>query len=104
MDITDPEFIPTAQTLMGELQNNTIQETTNDLVKLEGAITPDESNRLAKSFNRTKVFMPTRAHPGMPDRPPYETAIGLMTAPVDQLADVFRQWPEDDISRYPSLE
>jgi len=99
MSSSDSEFLPTAQTLMSRVLENHMGETTNDLVKLEGAITRDESNRLSRSFNRTKMFVPTRAHPSIPDRPPFETALGLMTAPVDQLVDVFRTWPEDDVDQ-----
>lgn len=99
MSSSDSEFLPTAQTLMSQVLENHMGETTNDLVKLEGAITRDESNRLSRSFNRTKMFVPTRAHPSIPDRPPFETALGLMTAPVDQLVDVFRTWPEDDVDQ-----
>ena len=89
---------------MTGLQHNYTEETTKDLVKLEGAITREESRRLAKSFNRTKIFLPTRAHPGIPDKPPFETAMGLLAAPVDQLADLFRRWPENDIEKNPSFE
>ncbi|ODM20725.1 hypothetical protein SI65_03778 [Aspergillus cristatus] len=99
MSSSDSEFLPTAQALMSQVLKNHIGETTNDLVKLDGAITRDESNRLSRSFNRTKMFVPTRAHPSIPDRPPFETALGLMTAPVDQLMDVFRTWPEDDVDQ-----
>ncbi|PYH67181.1 uncharacterized protein BO88DRAFT_344867, partial [Aspergillus vadensis CBS 113365] len=38
-------------------------------------------------------FVPSRSHPSAPDKPPFETAIGLMTAPIDHLADLFRKWP-----------
>ena len=89
---------------MTGLQHNYTEETTKDLVKLEGAITREESRRLAKSFNRTKIFLPTRAHPGIPDKPPFETVMGLLTAPVDQLADLFRRWPENDLEKNPSFE
>lgn len=65
-----------------------------DLSNLETCITADESKRLAASFDRTKHFVPTRAHPSAPDRPPYQTAVGLITAPLDYLQDLFRKWPE----------
>ena len=89
---------------MAELHANDLQETTKDLVNLESAITRDESRRLSKWFNRTKMFVPTRAHPGMSDRPPFETAAALMMAPVDQLADIFREWPEDEVNPVELLE
>lgn len=48
--------------------------------------------------------MRTRVHSGMPDRPPFETAAVLVVAPVDQLAEIFQQWPEDDVNPISSLE
>ena len=104
MSSTDPQFISVAQALMMGLQHNYTEETTKDLVKLEGAITREESRRLAKQFNRTKMFLPTRAHPSIPDKPPFETAMELLAAPVDQLADLFRQWPKHNPNDNPSFE
>lgn len=48
-----------------------------------------------KKFERTKMFAPTRAHPSAPNKPPFETVVGLITAPLDKLRDVFRTFPED---------
>lgn len=99
MNYSDPRFIPTMTILMDELRahvHNT--EEMMDLVKLENAVTAEESQRLAQSFDRTKSFAPTRAHPSMPDRPPYATLGTLLTAPVDHLQDLFRRWPEGEFS------
>ncbi|KAJ5532997.1 HHE domain protein [Penicillium frequentans] len=90
---TDPRFIPTLAVLMGDLAAHVNHEGV-DLSNLETCITADESKRLAASFDRTKHFVPTRAHPSAPDRPPYQTAVGLITAPLDYLQDLFRKWPE----------
>lgn len=81
--------------LMDDLASHAQEEETKDLVKLEGAITAEESKRLAKSFGRTKWFAPTRAHPDLPD-PPYQTVVGLMAAPKDYLQDLFRKWPDPE--------
>lgn len=107
MSCTDPRFIPTMTILMDDLKACARTEETMDLVKLENAVTAEESERLARSFGRTKYFAPTRAHSSMPDRPPYETAVGLLTAPLDQLQDLFRRWPESESSepeKEPDLE
>jgi hypothetical protein len=45
--------------------------------------------------NRTKKFVPTHSHPNAPDKPPFETVVGLMTAPLDKLQDVFKKFPKD---------
>ncbi|KAI9926355.1 hypothetical protein ASPWEDRAFT_32232 [Aspergillus wentii DTO 134E9] len=104
MHLTNSQFIPTIKALMKDLRKHIEDEEQIDLVKLESAITPEESQRLSKSFSRTKMFVPTRAHPSAPNKPPYQTAYGLMTAPVDQLMDMFRAWPEDVVNPNPSME
>lgn len=88
---------------MEDLSAHVHNEETRDLVKLEATITAEESDRLARSFDRTKRFSPTRAHPELPD-PPYETVAGLMTAPLDHLLDLFRRWPGDDLTSIPDME
>ncbi|KAJ5700981.1 HHE domain protein [Penicillium malachiteum] len=92
----DPRFMPTVAVLMDDLAAHVTHEEKIDLTNLEGAISEEESKRLALSFERTKHFVPTRAHPSAPDRPPYQTAIGLITAPLDYLQDLFRKWPEPE--------
>ncbi|KAJ5777623.1 HHE domain protein [Penicillium odoratum] len=92
---TDPRFIPTLAVLMGDLAIHVNHEEV-DLINLESSITGEQSRRLAASFDRTKHFVPTRAHPSAPDRPPYQTVVGLITAPLDHLQDLFRKWPESD--------
>jgi hypothetical protein len=103
MSCSDPRFIPTLTILMEDLSAHVHNEETRDLVKLEATITAEESDRLARSFDRTKRFSPTRAHPELPD-PPYETVAGLMTAPLDHLLDLFRRWPGDDLTSIPDME
>lgn len=89
---------------MDDLTKHVSDEETIDLVKLESSITPEESERLAKSFGRTKMFVPSRSHPSAPNKPPFETAVGLMTAPIDHLADLFRKWPEEALTPNPSVK
>jgi hypothetical protein len=90
--------------LMDGLSKHIHDEETSDLVKLEGAITEEESNRLAKSLRRTKIFVPSRAHPEAPDRPPFGTAVELLAAPFDQLQDIFRKWPDEAFYPNPSMD
>ena len=45
------------------------------------------------SFTRTKHFIPTRSNPSAPDKPPFETAVGMLTAPIDKLRDAFAKFP-----------
>lgn len=78
---------------MNRLKERFTDEETNDLPKLEAALPGKDSSHLSRSYNIRKVFLPTRAHPGSPSKPPLETVVSLMTAPFDQLADLFRKWP-----------
>lgn len=80
---------------MEDLTHHIDEEENVDLIKLDEAMTKEESVKLTQSFDRTKYFVPTRAHPMAPQKPPFETAVGLMTAPMDYLADMFRKWPEE---------
>ena len=94
MNPSDAQFLPTIQALMNDLSRHIEEEETSDLVKLEDALDEEDSQSLAKSFGRTKMFVPSRSHPSAPDKPPLETAVGLLTAPIDHLADLLRKWPD----------
>ncbi|KAF9167786.1 hypothetical protein DFQ27_002280 [Actinomortierella ambigua] len=93
MEASDPEFEPTLRELWSNLIQHMREEEEIDLVKLEHALSAEESADLGKSFHRTKKFVPTRSHPSAPDQPPFETVVGLLTAPIDKLRDVFTRFP-----------
>ncbi|GAM42679.1 HHE domain protein [Talaromyces pinophilus] len=98
---SDHEFKPTLKSLWSDLSQHIKEEEEHDLVKLENALQQADSEKLTTSFKRTKKFIPTRSHPDAPDKPPYETAIGLMTAPLDHVADIFRKFPSESKSELP---
>jgi hypothetical protein len=89
---------------MKDLNQHIKEEENDDLPALEGAIQNDESESIAKSFGRTKAFVPSRSHPNAPNKPPFETVIGLMTAPIDHLGDLFRKFPDKPASPNPSTK
>jgi len=95
MEPTDPEFLPTIKGLFKDLKEHINEEEQEDLPKLEQSLGGEASQSLATSFQRTKKFVPTRSHPSAPDKPPFETAVGLLTAPIDKLRDLFRKFPKD---------
>jgi len=99
-----PEFLPTLEALMKSLNQHIKEEENDDLPALESAIENDESESIAKSFGRTKAFVPSRSHPSAPNKPPFETVIGLMTAPIDHLGDLFRKFPDKTVSPNPSTK
>jgi hypothetical protein len=87
---------------MNDLNAHIREEENDDLPALETAIQTADSESMAKSFGRTKAFVPSRSHPGAPDKPPFETVVGLMAAPIDHLADLFRKFPDKTTSPNPS--
>ncbi|KAL4914883.1 hemerythrin HHE cation binding domain-containing protein [Aspergillus aurantiobrunneus] len=104
MKPSDADFEQTIRSLMAELSQHIKEEEVDDLPKLEDAISSTESEKLSTSFGRTKMFVPSRSHPSAPDKPPFETVVGLLTAPVDHLADLFRSWPNTSGMPNPSTK
>ncbi|CAF4890698.1 unnamed protein product, partial [Rotaria sp. Silwood1] len=95
ISVSDPSYRVTFDKLVGFLTSHITGEEQNDYPKLENAITPEQSDSLARSYERTKMFVPTRSHPNAPDKPPFETVVGLLTAPIDKLRDLFSKFPVD---------
>ena len=89
---------------MKDLSQHIKEEENDDLPALEDAISVSESQSLAKSFGRTKAFVPSRSHPSAPSKPPFETIAGLLTAPMDHLGDLFRKFPDETVSPNPSTK
>ncbi|OTA63106.1 HHE domain protein [Hypoxylon sp. EC38] len=90
----DENFIPTLEALFKDLKHHIKQEEEEDLVKLEEALGLTQSKELCQKFEKTKYFTPTRSHPSAPDKPPFETVVGLMTAPIDKIRDLFTKFPD----------
>jgi len=101
---TSSDFLPTLEALMNDLNAHIKEEENDDLPALEDIIQTAESESMAKSFGRTKAFVPSRSHPSAPDKPPFETVVGLMAAPIDHLADLFRKFPDNTGSPNPSTK
>lgn len=104
MKAKDPEFIPLIKELMQDVLQHVKEEEEHDLVKLEQALSTDDSIAMAKSFDRTKAFVPSRSHPSAPTQPFFETVVGLMTAPIDHIGDLFRKFPDKTISPNPTFK
>ena len=96
MKSTDSDFKNTLEKLWQPLKQHINEEEEDDLPALEEALGNDDtSESYAKTFERTKLFVPTRSHPSAPDKPPFETVVGLLTAPIDKLSDLLRKYPKD---------
>jgi len=99
-----PDFLPTLEGIMKNLRQHIREEENDDLVALDEAISEADAESLAKSFGRTKAFVPSRSHPMAPSKPPFETVVGLMTAPLDHLGDILRKFPDKKASPNPSTK
>ena len=95
MSPSDPKFDPLLEQLMKDLHNHIEHESIEDMPRLERILPRNESEALARSFQRTKMITPTRSHPTAPNRPYFENVVALMTAPVDKIRDLMRSFPED---------
>ncbi|KPM41643.1 hypothetical protein AK830_g4888 [Neonectria ditissima] len=106
MSSSDPNYITKLSELWAPLSEHIKEEETRDLPALEAKLqsAQGESEALSTSFGRTKAFVPTRSHPSAGEHPPFETVMGLMTAPIDHIADIFRKFPNKTISPNPSTK
>ncbi|EXL65636.1 hypothetical protein FOPG_18146 [Fusarium oxysporum f. sp. conglutinans race 2 54008] len=102
----EPEYIPKLKELWAVLSKHIEEEEHSDLPALEGALQKHtgDSESMAKTFGLTKAFVPSRSHPSAGEHPPFETVMGLITAPIDHIADIFRKFPNKTISPNPSTK
>ncbi|EEH38961.1 HHE domain-containing protein [Paracoccidioides lutzii Pb01] len=94
MSAQDEEFRPMLENIMTRLNTHIKEEEEEDLASLESVIKPEESESLAKKFERTKMFVPTRAHLHAPKEPFFESVVSFLEAPIDRLEDLMRRFPE----------
>jgi hypothetical protein len=87
------EFFPLFEVLLKDLHEHIQHESQEDMPRLEKLLSKEESIKLAKQWERTKIMTPTRSHPSAPDQPPWETLAGLLAAPIDKLGDLMRSFP-----------
>lgn len=106
MKVSDPDYVNQLQKLWEPLSQHIKEEEERDLPALEQELqaVEGESEFMAKSFGRTKAFVPSRSHPSAGEHPPFETAMGLLAAPIDHIADLFRKFPDQKVSPNPSTK
>ncbi|KAI9170872.1 hemerythrin-like protein [Paramyrothecium foliicola] len=102
----DGNYVQKLKELWAPLSEHIKEEEERDLPALEKALAAHagESESMATSFGRTKAFVPSRSHPSAGEHPPFETVMGLLTAPIDHLGDLFRKFPNKTISPNPSTK
>ncbi|KAF2649406.1 hypothetical protein K491DRAFT_708147 [Lophiostoma macrostomum CBS 122681] len=100
MSSTDPDYVPKLKELWGPLSQHIKEEERDDLPALEKKLEASHqdtgvSERLAKNFDRTKKFVPSRSHPSLGENPAFESVMGMLATPIDRIADMFRKFPVD---------
>jgi hemerythrin superfamily protein len=103
LNAADDAFIPKLEEIWTELSHHIEDEESRDLPDLESALasrpvrgsSDGDSESLAKKFERTKAFVPSRSHPSAGENPYFESAVGMLAAPIDRIADLFRKFPDD---------
>ena len=102
------DYIPKLKELWKVLSAHIEEEEHKDLPALESALTmaeaAGESEKMAKKFDMTKAFVPSRSHPSAGENPYFESAMGMLAAPIDRIADIFRKFPEEKPSSTPSTK
>ncbi|KAJ3533598.1 hypothetical protein NM688_g7261 [Phlebia brevispora] len=96
LDPGTADFDNLIEKMMASLHHHNDDEEIDDLPLLEPAIGEQASKAAAQEFKRTKKFVPTRAHPDAPNKPPFETFAGFLAAPIDKLVDVFASFPKEE--------
>ncbi|KAI4622145.1 hypothetical protein J4E83_004885 [Alternaria metachromatica] len=106
MDPASSSYIPKLKQIWSLLKVHIAEEEGSDLPALEAALSSAEnrgnSESLAKNFARTKMFVPSRSHPSAGENPYFEGPMGMLAAPIDHIADIFRKFPEGTVSPNPS--
>ncbi|KAL1941682.1 hypothetical protein VTO73DRAFT_7121 [Trametes versicolor] len=90
------EYHSLITTMMESLHHHNDDEEIKDLPMLEPIIGEQASKDAALSFKKTKKLVPTRTHPSIPNKPPFETLLGLLEAPIDKIKDYFASFPTAD--------
>ena len=80
---------------MDDLHHHIEHESQEDMPRIEGILPREESEALARSFQRTKNIVPTRSHPAAPTEYYAENLVALMAAPIDRIQDWLRSYPTD---------
>ena len=95
MKPTDPDFEPLLNQLMDILHHHIDHEKEEDMPRLEKLLSRDESEAIARSFQRTKNIVPSKSHPAAPTEYYAENLAALIATPIDRLQDWFRDFPTE---------
>ncbi|CAG8503097.1 2615_t:CDS:2 [Ambispora leptoticha] len=95
MKVSDAGYVPKLDSAMEEFIHHAREEEEDNIPKLQNYLSQEKIQALGKSWHNTRPVVPTRPHPGAPDKPPAETIVGAATAPADKLRDATREFVEE---------
>ncbi|KAH6901902.1 hypothetical protein BKA70DRAFT_1113386 [Coprinopsis sp. MPI-PUGE-AT-0042] len=68
MEVMSEHHVASLKDVMSKLKEHMKDEEEHNFPKLEETLSDSETASIAKSFERTKLIVPTRSHPNAPDR------------------------------------
>jgi len=97
--VESTEFRTTLDEMMTNLVDHMNHEETDEFPKLDATIPQGDLDSYAMKFEHRKMIAPTRPHPGAPDSGGMtQTLAALLTAPIDKIRDMFKDFPSDSIN------
>lgn len=84
---------------MDALHHHIDHERDEDMPHLEKLLAREESESIARSFQKTKGTTPTRNHPPAPTEFYMESFATLIVAPMDKFKDLLGDFPDEDDQR-----
>ena len=88
----DRIMIATQNSLVEHMSKEELEE----IPEFERVSSQDDIEQIVRQFERRKAIVPTRAHPNAPTNPYLESLVGLFTAPMDKIKDIFSDFPEKE--------
>jgi len=103
LEVNDPDFLPTLEMAMKDLDHHMEEEESKFLPQLQEKMTLEEEIELGKSWNTKKMIAPTHVHPDAPSSGGImHTLAGAAFKPVDVALDALRYGTAKDPSEAPA--
>lgn len=83
----DPKFEQLLSRLIADVRHHIDEEERELLPKVKAACSPDDLDRLGRTFEAAKQAAPTRPHPAAPDEPPANLILGPGAGLIDKVRD-----------------
>jgi hypothetical protein len=95
MHVAQDDFDQQLDRVMAPLMQHMAEEEQSILPQLAQSCWERELVELGDQFQSVKSKLPTHPHPYAPNRPPMETVVAYLTAPLDKAFDAMvRDFPE----------